>query len=161
MFYQCGHCPHRWMLPLLWRSAHESTQSAECKVWFDEASIERMRWRRVSEFMQNRNITQLIRDVAQRLMNGHPNLQESSALSRNVIPDIEQSVFEDKSISAFKYIRFDTCFPQFVRNRLGYYPRTYLMRWRFHSCILGKESVQGSFVELWNPFGYSPQSSQL
>ena len=79
-----------------------------------------MRWGRDSEFinivyaLQNRNLAKLNRDVAQRLMNGHPNLQESSALSRNVISEIEQSVFEDKSISAFEYMVFDTSFQPFV-----------------------------------------------
>lgn len=79
-----------------------------------------MRWRRHSEFikvvyaLEIRDLAKLNRDMAQRLMNGHPNLQESSALSRNVISKIEQSVFEDKSISAFKYIVFDTSFQPFV-----------------------------------------------
>lgn len=79
-----------------------------------------MRWRRDSEFinivyaLQNRNLATLNRDVAQRLMNGHSNLQESSALSRNIISKIEQSVFEDKSISVFKYIVFNTGFQPFA-----------------------------------------------
>ena len=75
-----------------------------------------MQWRRDSEFinilyaLQKGNLTPLNRDVA---MNGHPNRQESLALSRKLISEIEQSVFEDKSISAFKYIVFDTSFQPF------------------------------------------------
>lgn len=112
-----------------------------------------MQWRRDSEFLnilnalQKRNLTQLNRDVAQRPMNGHPNRQESSVLGRDVISEIEQSFFEGKSISAFKYIVFNTSFQPFMlldsnrscywiptvscsstKNGFAYYPRTYVLR---------------------------------
>ena len=81
-------------MPLLRISAHDKTQSAECRVWFDRASKDRTRWDRVSKLVSKNKKFLPKRPQASVILNDKTKVKRSS--------------FEDTSISAFKYVILDT-----------------------------------------------------